>query len=152
MSESPILWPVLDGKGRLYPIYSKYEKFTYGVTIKTDNYAKIIAVADGIITDVSYDECSCPGLIVEITHNNKFKTIYKNLFINRLKIVGKKVKQGDIIGYSKTGASNLECSDIASYDLDKYLLHYFIIKGTTKIDPRELLYKLNGAVYIKSKT
>lgn|GEM_PF-4877646 len=139
LKETPVLWPVFDGKGDLVPVkYSECTPCIIGAQIKSKTCALVIAVNDGILTKIInlYDCC----VMIEITHDNGYKTIYKNLFITKIRKIGTKIKQGEILGFISKDINNRK----------EYSFQYEIYKGSDIIDPRSMLYKLNGRVYLKN--
>ena len=77
-----------------------------GVLYKADIEFDIVAVMDGTVTNIKEDNLL--GIVIEIDHNSKLKTIYQSLAEAKVK-VGDVVKQGDIIGIC--GANNIDATN-----------------------------------------
>lgn len=87
---------------RFHPIYHEYRMHS-GIDIAAGYGAKIIASDDGTVIISQYS--SSYGNYIVISHGNGYTTLYAHLS-SRLKKVGDKVKQGELIGKcGSTGAS-----------------------------------------------
>lgn len=87
---------------RFHPIYHEYRMHS-GIDIAAGYGAKIIASDDGTVIISKYS--SSYGNYIVISHGNGYTTLYAHLS-SRLKKVGDKVKQGELIGKcGSTGAS-----------------------------------------------
>ena len=98
-----------------------------GIDIGADAGTEVLAAADGEITDVYYDPMM--GQTVEITHENGFVTVYKNLQTKMPSsaIKGASVSAGDTIGYVGDTAL-IEISDSPH-------LHFEMRKDGESINP-----------------
>jgi len=76
-----------------------------GILYKSDEVFDVIAVMDGVVSNIKEDKLL--GMVIEIDHNTKLKTIYQSL--GDIKVtVGQAVKQGDVIGVSGANSINKE--------------------------------------------
>lgn len=98
-----------------------------GIDISADAGTEVLAAADGEITDVYYDPMM--GQTVEITHENGFVTIYRNMQTKMPSstIKGASVSAGDAIGYVGDTAL-IEISDSPH-------LHFEMRKDGESINP-----------------
>ena len=98
-----------------------------GIDIGADAGTAVLAAADGEITDVYYDPMM--GQTVEITHENGFVTIYRNMQTKMPSstIKGASVSAGDAIGYVGDTAL-IEISDSPH-------LHFEMRKDGESINP-----------------
>ena len=89
---------------RKHPI-DGYNKMHRGTDFAAPEGTPIMASGDGVVTKASW--CGGGGNCVKIKHNSTYETIYAHMksFAKGIK-EGKKVKQGQIIGYvGSTGLS-----------------------------------------------
>ena len=70
-----------------------------GIDFIYENKFDVIAVLDGVVTNVKEDELL--GKIVEVNHNNEFVSIYQSLSEVKVK-KGDSVTQGQVLGISGT--------------------------------------------------
>ena len=80
-----------------------YHENTYmqnsGIDFIYENKFDVIAVLDGVVTNVKEDDLL--GKIVEVNHNNEFVSIYQSLSEVKVK-KGDSVTQGQVLGISGT--------------------------------------------------
>ena len=74
-----------------------------GILYSGESEFEVIAPMDGKISNIKEDELL--GMVIEIEHNAKLRTIYQSLKETKVS-VGDTVKQGDIIGVS--GQNNID--------------------------------------------
>lgn len=107
-----------------------YHENTYiqnsGVDFIYDKTFDVVAVLDGEVTNIKEDEVL--GKIVEISHDNKYVSIYQSLSEINVK-KGDIVSQGQILG--KSGKNELD-KELGNH------LHYEMYVGGQTVDP--LLY------------
>ena len=73
-----------------------------GILYKAGEVFDVIAVMNGVVSNIKEDKLL--GMVIEIDHGTKLKTIYQSLA--EIKVtVGQAIKQGDIIGIS--GANSI---------------------------------------------
>jgi stage II sporulation protein Q len=76
-----------------------------GILYKADEAFDVVAVMDGVVSNIKEDKLL--GMVIEIDHGTKLKTIYQSL--TDIKVtVGQAVKQGDVIGVSGPNSINKE--------------------------------------------
>ena len=76
-----------------------------GILYTASEVFDVVAVMDGVVSNIKEDKLL--GMVVEIDHNTKLKTIYQSL--GDIKVtVGQAVKQGDVIGTSGANSINKE--------------------------------------------
>lgn len=89
----------------------------------------IYACADGKVTDIFQDDACGGGLSLEITYDNGFKSVFKHLSENLVK-VGDRVVQGQQV--SIMGDSGWAC--------DGFHLHYNLYQGNVRVNPINYTY------------
>ena len=86
-----------------------YHENTYmqnsGIDFIYENKFDVIAVLDGVVTNVKEDDLL--GKIVEVNHNNEFVSIYQSLSEVKVK-KGDSVTQGQVLGISGTNKLDKE--------------------------------------------
>ncbi len=130
----PSIWPVkLDntiritsGFGyRIYPINGKID-FHRGIDIAGAWRTKILATADGVVTDVWINH-PLYGRMVRVQHENGFVTLYGHMESTRVR-EGEQVTQGEVLGImGDTGQS-----------LGRHL-HYEVTKDGKLVNPIDYL-------------
>ncbi len=106
-----------------------------GVDISSDRGTPVMAVADGVVTDVSNDQYL--GITVVIDHGNDIKSVYRNLASDDTVAVNQKIKQGEIIG--SIGNTAMDESSEQPH------LHFEVLKKGTCDDPMAYLPKAEEA-------
>lgn len=91
--------------------------------------AKVLACYEGVVESV--ESTLLQGTTVTIDHGNGLKTVYNSLSSDDVVTVGKKVKQGDIIGY--VSVTNRQESNLGAH------LHFEVIENGENIDPSKYL-------------
>lgn len=98
-----------------------------GLDIKANRSEAVLAVFDGVIENVYTD--SLEGIVIEINHNNGFKSIYKNLSSDKMVKKGESVSKGQAIsGVGETAIFESE---------DEEHLHFELKKDDEFVDPEE---------------
>lgn len=98
-----------------------------GVDISSKRSEAVLAVSDGVIENVYTD--SLEGIVIEINHNNGFKSIYKNLSSDKMVKKGESVTKGQAIsGVGETAI--FEAKDIPH-------LHFELKNNDEYVDPEE---------------
>jgi len=110
---------------RKHPILG-FTKMHRGVDFAASSGTPIMASGSGTIESAKW--CGNGGNCIKIKHNSNYKTIYAHLksFAKSIK-VGKKVKQGQIIGY--VGSTGMSTGPH---------LHYEVIVNGKKVNPQKL--------------
>ena len=110
---------------RKHPI-SGFNKMHQGTDFAAKEGTPIVASGTGIITRVKW--CGGGGNCIKIKHNSTYETIYAHMksFAKGIK-VGKKVKQGQIIGY--VGSTGISTGPH---------LHYEVLVNRKKINSQKL--------------
>ena len=100
-----------------------------GVDISASLGSEVLAVADGVVTNVWDDPFM--GTCVSIEHSGNAVSIYKNLAptVSEGIIIGAEVKSGDVIGAVGESAMN----EIA----EEPHLHYELMVDNKHVDPKE---------------
>lgn len=93
----------------------------------------IYACGDGVVTNIWIDEDFGGGLSTEITYDNGFKSVFKHLSENLIK-VGDRVIQGEQV--SIMGDSGWACGG--------FHLHYNLYEGNTRVNPILYTYVYPG--------
>lgn len=100
-----------------------------GVDIEAPKNSGVLAIADGMITDVYQDDAY--GATIEITHDNGLRSKYANLESAELVEKGDTVTKGQHIG---------NVGQTALYEsMEKCHLHFEMYKGDTLTDPAEFI-------------
>lgn len=98
-----------------------------GIDIKTKRSEAVFSVADGVVENVYSD--SLEGIVIEINHNNGFKSIYKNLSSDKMVKKGESVTEGQVIsGVGETAIFEAK---------DEEHLHFEIKKDDVFVNPLE---------------
>jgi murein DD-endopeptidase MepM/ murein hydrolase activator NlpD len=117
---------------RIYP-FSGEMFFHKGIDITGKDTTKIIATADGIVTDV-WIWHRVYGKMARIKHNNGYVTLYAHMDSTKVR-EGQKVKRGQVIGYmGDTGKS---------YGVH---LHYEVWKDGQLVNPMDYLTSTNEII------
>ena len=103
-----------------------------GMDIEAAVGTQVHAAADGVVTDVSFDDMM--GQTVTIDHGNGLKSIYCNLTTGVTVKKGRKLNAGDVIG-AVGNTAPAECAD-------KPHLHFEMTKSGVKVDPLVIMHKV----------
>ncbi len=98
-----------------------------GIDIKTKRSEAVFSVSDGIVENVYSD--SLEGIVIEINHNNGFKSIYKNLSSDKMVKKGESVTEGQVI----SGVGETAIFEAA----DGEHLHFELKKDDVFVNPLE---------------
>lgn len=138
MQQLPVYWPVPDSSvsaewgPTVHPVYG-YWYIHRGLDIAAPSGTPVYAVAEGVVTDISFDRHK--GLNVFISHKYGFKTRYSHLGSIEVS-KGQTVKQGARVGSVGVTGMTLE----PHLDLQLYL-------GEDVIDPGIYLRRLDAEQY-----
>ncbi len=100
-----------------------------GIDIEAAETAEVRAVLSGVVSDIRND--SKLGIMIEIDHQNGFKSVYANLSTDQMVNVGQKVDKGQTIsGVGKTAPFEIG---------DPPHLHFELIKNEEYVDPKEYI-------------
>jgi len=129
IAATPSIWPVqgwvTSEFGYRASPFSGVREFHKGIDISTRIGVQVMAPADGIISEVSYDRET--GHMIKIDHGHGISTWYGHLWRSAL-MQGSMVKKGDLIGYvGNSGRST------GSH------LHYSVILNGVPVNPRKYL-------------
>ncbi len=129
MAATPSIWPVqgwvTSEFGYRESPFSGVREFHRGIDISTRTGVQVVAPADGIVSEVSYDREM--GHMIRIDHGHGMSTWYGHLWKSAL-MKGSMVKKGDLIGYvGNSGRST------GSH------LHYSVILNGIPVNPRKYL-------------
>ncbi len=105
-----------------------------GVDLSAERGTNVVAVADGIVTEVKNDPRY--GFTVVIDHQNGLKTVYANLASGDVVSPNQKVVQGEIIG----SVGNTALFEAA----EQPHLHFQVFKDGVLVDPMEYLPDISG--------
>ncbi|WP_373897955.1 peptidoglycan DD-metalloendopeptidase family protein [Haloimpatiens sp. FM7315] len=117
------------------PVYSETTgtyRPNFGINISAELGKKVVAVGDGVVTEVNENKNSF-GQQVVIDHQNGLKSVYANLSKDIPVKVGQKIKQGEKVG--EVGNTSLR-----SYK-EKYgsNLHFEILKDNNNVNPNKYI-------------
>ena len=98
-----------------------------GLDFSGEKNTPVSAVADGIITKNYFDYEH--GYTVEIEHDDKLVSIYRNLSSDKMAQVGQVVRQGDVIG--AMGDSGISENHLP------YHLHFELQQDGVSVNPRD---------------
>lgn len=99
-----------------------------GLDITSDTSSNVFAITDGTVTNVYTNYLE--GGVVEITHKNGIKSVYKSLEDISVKS-GDFVKQGDVIGSAST-SMNRELNSGAH-------IHFEMFEGNIAVNPNNYI-------------
>lgn len=89
-----------------------------GIDIKTKRSEAVFAVSDGVVENIHTD--SLEGIVIEINHNNGFKSIYKNLSSDKMVKKGDSVTKGQVIsGVGETAIFESKDEEHLHFELKK---------------------------------
>lgn len=128
MNNAEIIKDYSDQKLQYNAMVNKWE-IHLGIDFTSPTDSSVMAVLDGEVTDVSSN--SLEGNVVEITHDNGFKSVYSSLGDEVLVKEGDVVKKGDKIGEASNSAGR-------EFD-DENALHFVLMKDGVEVDPNEYL-------------
>lgn len=123
----PVNGIIISGYGmRIHPVL-RYKRMHEGIDFRADIATEVYATGDGVVKFAGRQ--GTYGNLIEIDHGFDFVTRYAHLsnFADNLR-VGKKVKRGDLIGY--TGNTGLT---------EGPHLHYEVLEKNRSIDPLNYL-------------
>ena len=96
-----------------------------GIDIEAGRSEAVLSVADGVIENVYTDYME--GIVIEINHNNGFKSIYKNLSTDKMIKKGEIVTKGQVIsGVGETAV--FEAGEPGH-------IHFELMKNDEFVDP-----------------
>ena len=100
-----------------------------GLDLTAERGTAVIAVADGIVSEVKNDPRF--GITIILDHQNGFKTLYANLASDDMVTPNQKIKQGDVIGAIGATAT-IEAAEQAH-------LHFEVWKQDNPVNPEAYL-------------
>ncbi len=103
-----------------------------GIDILAAVGTPVHAAADGVVSDVSFDDMM--GQTVVIDHGNGLKSIYCNLTTGVTVKKGRKLNAGDVIG-AVGNTAPAECAEQPH-------LHFEMTKSNVKVDPLVTMHKV----------
>ena len=96
-----------------------------GIDIESGRSEAVLSVADGVIENVYTDYME--GIVIEINHNNGYKSVYKNLSTDKMVKKGEIVTKGQVIsGVGETAV--FEAAEPGH-------IHFELMKDSEYVDP-----------------